>query len=305
MTTKEDITPGKNSASKLRIFLLKFFITAGLLYAVLIQADIEKIKTYIHTADSYHLILAFLALNAAQLISGLRMRYYFSSAGLRLTPFFSVAIYYVGMLFNLILPGGISGDGYKAWFLQKENNFSWKTSLRLIISERASGLLLLVVFTLLFAFYSPQIRALPGVVILLVLGLVAVFPSYSLLAKTLLKEDITTQLGAVKFSAVIQALSILTAALLLAAVGYNDSMVEYLLLFLISSIVSVIPISIGGVGLRELTFFYGAGWLGLNAELGVTISVLFFVVNALASLLGLAFLYRLKKTDKGDVSWLH
>ena len=60
-------------------------------------------------------------------------------------------------------------------------------------------------------------------------------------------------------------------------------------MFFISSVVSVVPISIGGVGLRELTFLYGLNILGLNPAVGVVGAFLFFIITILSSLIGAFF----------------
>jgi uncharacterized membrane protein YbhN (UPF0104 family) len=77
------------------------------------------------------------------------------------------------------------------------------------------------------------------------------------------------------------------------ALGVSDSVMEYLLVFLISSIVAVLPITIGGIGSRELVFFYGAQWLGLNEGTSIGISMTFFLITAFVSLSGL--MYHFKK----------
>ena len=66
----------------------------------------------------------------------------------------------------------------------------------------------------------------------------------------------------------------------------NASMIDYLTLFLISSVVAVLPISIGGIGVRELTFLYGFSLIGGDTTMAVTFSLIFFVITALSSLLG-------------------
>lgn len=50
---------------------------------------------------------------------------------------------------------------------------------------------------------------------------------------------------------------------------------------------SVLPLTIGGVGARELTFIYGAQWMNVMPETGVAFSLLFFLVSVLISLPGM------------------
>jgi uncharacterized membrane protein YbhN (UPF0104 family) len=50
-----------------------------------------------------------------------------------------------------------------------------------------------------------------------------------------------------------------------------------------------LPISIGGVGVREAVFIYGLGALGLPSESGVAFGVIFFLITAVSSFFGLFF----------------
>jgi uncharacterized membrane protein YbhN (UPF0104 family) len=79
------------------------------------------------------------------------------------------------------------------------------------------------------------------------------------------------------------------------ALGIEEDKVAYLVIFLVSSIVSVLPLTIGGIGSREVTFFYGASLLGLDETISVGISVVFFLITAVVSLMGIW--YHFKKVE--------
>jgi hypothetical protein len=66
----------------------------------------------------------------------------------------------------------------------------------------------------------------------------------------------------------------------------------YLVIFLISSAVAVLPISIGGVGVRELTFLYGSQLLNVDMNVAVGISFLFYLITAVVSLGGVWYVFR-------------
>ena len=89
-------------------------------------------------------------------------------------------------------------------------------------------------------------------------------------------------------SIVIQGLQMLSAIIILKAMGAQlaGRHDDYLFLFLLSSIMSAIPISPpGGLGLREVTFMFGSQYLGLNQNHAITLSLLFYIV----SLIGINF----------------
>jgi len=63
----------------------------------------------------------------------------------------------------------------------------------------------------------------------------------------------------------------------------------YLFIFLVSSIVAVLPLTIGGIGSREVVFLYGALWLGLEEDVSVSISLVFLAITALVSFAGIYY----------------
>ena len=71
--------------------------------------------------------------------------------------------------------------------------------------------------------------------------------------------------------------------------------IGYLFVFLVSSIVAVLPLTIGGIGSREITFYYFSNWLGLNEDLSITLSMVFFLITAFTSFWGI--IYHFKKPN--------
>ena len=73
--------------------------------------------------------------------------------------------------------------------------------------------------------------------------------------------------------------------------------VEYMTLFLLSSVVAVIPFTIGGIGARELVFIFGADYLLIDKNTAVAFSILFFVITAVSSFTGIFYETRLKNSQ--------
>ena len=92
----------------------------------------------------------------------------------------------------------------------------------------------------------------------------------------------------------VQLLQILSALFILFALNVNENMMGYLFIFLLSSIVAVLPLTIGGIGSREFTFMLGAQWIGLNIDLSIALSLMFYIITAFTSLFGI--IYSLKPT---------
>lgn len=90
------------------------------------------------------------------------------------------------------------------------------------------------------------------------------------------------------WSLLVQVLQVACVQALL-GVWHVDTHPGYLVLFLASSLASVVPITIGGIGLRELVFVSGAPWLGVDGSTALCLSLSFLSISALSALPG-AFL---------------
>ena len=97
------------------------------------------------------------------------------------------------------------------------------------------------------------------------------------------------------YSLVVQLVQLLSVVFIIKSLYVKGNMIAYLFIFFISSMVSVLPVTIGGIGSRELVFFYGAEWLKLDQSTSLSISILFFFLTAILSLTGIY--YHFKKPE--------
>jgi uncharacterized membrane protein YbhN (UPF0104 family) len=98
-----------------------------------------------------------------------------------------------------------------------------------------------------------------------------------------------------------QLLQVASAAFLLLALG-QPAHPAYLLLFLVSSLAVVLPITIGGIGARELAVVYIGAWFPIEEEIMVAMTLLFFLITAIASLMGAAIKSLPVELEDGSVS---
>jgi uncharacterized protein (TIRG00374 family) len=77
-----------------------------------------------------------------------------------------------------------------------------------------------------------------------------------------------------------------SAWFILISLGITEQILAYQLVFLLSSIVAVLPLTIGGVGARELVFVYSHTLVGIDEAAAVAFSLIFFLISALVSLVG-------------------
>jgi len=99
--------------------LLKFAVTAAALYFVIRKIDIADILELYRQSNLFYILLALILFALSKLFSAYRLNIYFRAIGLRLAEKTNIRLYLLGMFYNLFLPGGIGGDGYKIYLLQK------------------------------------------------------------------------------------------------------------------------------------------------------------------------------------------
>jgi uncharacterized membrane protein YbhN (UPF0104 family) len=283
--------------------VLKFLLAAGFLGLVLHNMDLSELRAHLAGASFALLLISFVFLNVAQVFSALRMQFYFESVGVKLNLAFSLMLYYVGMFYNLIFPGGIGGDAYKVYLIKKRMELSVKEGIRLLLANRANGLAILVILMLSSLYLIGISHVIPFSAVIITLLIIISTISYFILAKWLLKEPFLVAFGALKYSIWVQAFTVISMMLVAVALGGEEHLPEYVFLFLLAAVMGVLPLSIGGLGIREATFLYGAiyfnDWLGipLDKEFGVAISLTFFAISALASLIGMIWIDKVTRME--------
>jgi len=266
---------------------IKIFLTLIALYWVFSKVDFKDIQALILNANLLYLFLALIIFNVSKVLGSYRLNLYFRHITIYISELYALKLYYIGMFYNLFLPGGIGGDGYKIYLLQKDHEVKVKTLITATLLDRLSGLIpLLFLAGVLFCFsdYYGKYHYLD---ILVVLGTLTVLPLFYLLNSILFKSYLPLFYKTLFLGTGVQLLQLLSAFFIIFAIAQQEMLIIFLTLFLISSVVAVLPISIGGVGIRELTFIYGLALLDMEVIGGVAFSLLFFLITALSSLIGI------------------
>jgi uncharacterized membrane protein YbhN (UPF0104 family) len=273
--------------------LIKILLTGAALWFVLHKVDIERLKESLQSADSIWLFVAFILFNLSKIASSFRLNIYFKAIGLKLTEKYNLTLYYVGMFYNLFLPGGIGGDGYKIYLLNKHYKKGIKPLFQAVLLDRLSGLFALAFYALVLFAFSDYVELIGDWAKLLSFFIaILLFPTAYFATKWFFINFIKCFNQTLFWGFVVQLLQLLSALAIIKSLYIGDLNLEYLTLFLVSSVVAVLPLTIGGVGVRELTFLYGLEYIGEDPNLGVTFSLLFFIITAISSLIGLFLINR-------------
>ena len=277
----------KIDPKKLLKTLLQILVTSAALYLVLRKTDVAKLGDIIRNANPWYLLLSFLFFNISKVINAVRLNRFFKAIGIELSAMYSLKLYYLGMFYNLFLPGGVGGDGYKIYVLQKNHGLKMINVFHAVFWDRLSGIIALIFLSLILLQPSSFALHLPQFVPYLWVLLIAIYPLARLLNKLFYKQFIEVFTITSIESLLIQIAQVISAFFILKAISQNAYIVDYLVIFLISTIATIIPITIGGAGAREITFFYLLGFIQLGTNAGVALSLIFFVISAVSSLAGI------------------
>ncbi len=288
----------KKKKSKLLKSIVKFILGVSLIALVFTKIDLSEVVSLIATANINLLLLALIFIFSAQCLGGLRMVYYLKKFGMGFSYFYGVCFYFLGAMLNTVVPGGIGGDGYKAYYFQKKYRFPWTKTIITVLRGRASGLFFLILSLIVISLLYIEKININNIEIILFASLIALFPIYVYIAKKFLREDIKTLVGAFAYSIPVQILYLSANVSILLSLGDIEDILGYLLVFQIANIVAIIPISIGGIGIREYTFMIVAGAIGLDLGIGIAASLVFYGIYTLTSLTGMFPYFLLNKLDE-------
>jgi uncharacterized membrane protein YbhN (UPF0104 family) len=272
--------------------LLKISITGLSLYLVSRKVEFNDLKDAFDKSNPIFLFLAFIAFVISQLISSSRLNTFFKGIGLKISETYNFKIYLLGMFYNLFLPGGIGGDGYKIFLLRKKFEIKGRRLFQAIFFDRLSGLWALGLIISALVIFIPHLGIPNWVPVLVVaIGTIAYYAVMRKFFSDYSKQFVLSHIKAL----MVQSMQVISVILLLYALNFEGKFSPYLFMFLISSLVAIFPFTVGGLGARELVFVYGAQYFQMDQHLAVIISLLFYCISALLSFSGIYFVFHPQK----------
>jgi len=281
----------KKDSNVVRAFklLLKLAVTILCFWYISTKIDFSEAWHAFTKANWFYLSAALLFFLLSKILSAIRLNIYFKNIGLHLPVEQNLRLYWLGMFYNLFLPGAISGDAYKVVLLHRRYGNPYKKLSAAVLLDRFSGVLALGV-----------ILALYGVVVLKSLflqlffaaGALAAIAIFYLAVKKLFPYFIPGFWSTFSWGLGVQVSQVVCIYLILYSIGLAPQP-EWIFIFLLSAVVSILPISLGGgLGTREVVFAEGARYFGLNPQLGIVVSLLFYLLTVLGSMWGLVYQFR-------------
>jgi glycosyltransferase 2 family protein len=266
--------------------LLKLALTVAALILVFSKIELKQLMETIAQANLLYLGGALFLFVLSKMVSSLRLNRYLGAIEIHLPEKNNMKLYLLGMYYNLFLPGGIGGDGYKIYLLNKRFAVPTKRIFWAVMMDRIIGVLALFCMAVILFCFVPGMGKYAWFSWILVP--LAVLVTY-LLSKRFFPYLLSVFRITNLQSLVVQLFQLLSALLILLSLKVQGNLESYLFIFLVSSIVAVLPLTIGGLGSREFTFMLGAQWLGLDLNLSIALSFIFYLITAFTSIWGIIY----------------
>jgi uncharacterized membrane protein YbhN (UPF0104 family) len=293
------------------IFAAKLLVTAACFWYAFRQIDFKQIWSALPLFDFRWGILACLLLMLQIPLVGLRWWNILAELGVRsayITPVAMTGITAIGAFFAQVLPS-VAGDGMRAWLAVRLGS-DWRNAVTSVVIDRGMGVGLLIALGFMILLLPSGLTTLGGYrmvlliayAILLLTGLfVLLFGSSILVSLTrwryarwlatlaldarrvVLSPSAPTIVG---LACLVHALTIIAIWCLGRAQGLLLPITDAAVLFTVMVGVVLVPISISGWGLRELTIMSLLSYQGIAPERGLFFSVCFGLTFAISTLPG-------------------
>ena len=254
---------------------------------VVSQIDINEVGRYLSGVPVVVTIVCILIFNLSKFFCAIRLNMFFKKDGVFISEKESLKLYYKGMFYNIMLPGGIGGDGYKGYYLHNTLHVPVKNLVRPILWDRITGALSIVILIFALINFQTFIPDQTGLKLFLICSPLLIYAA-SMVASNIIVPSYRAVFHATTMLSLLNQLSqgVVVILLLYGLKIPVQLFDEYLLVFFISSIATILPLTLGGVGIRELVFIKAAEISEIEQDTAVALSVLFFGITVISALAG-------------------
>jgi uncharacterized membrane protein YbhN (UPF0104 family) len=275
--------------SKYLKLLLKIGVTAACFWYISKKIDFNAAKEAFLKSNWLWLSLSVILLMLSKLFSAFRLNIYFRNIHIHLTEWRNIKLYWLGMFYNLFLPGSISGDAYKVVLLKKKYDSSYKKTSAAVLLDRFSGLLAL---GLIMSVYGIIVLDKSLYDVILVICSVAAIVVLYFAVRFYFKDFLPGFWATFVWGLLVQLTQVVCVYCILLSLDIPVDQPQWVFIFLVAAVVAVFPVSLGGgLGTREVVFVEGAKYFHLDPQIALVISLLFYLSTVIASIWGLYFVF--------------
>lgn len=281
------------------LLALKLGISGGLLYWAFRSVDLRAVAGHLARLDAFWVAAGLAALLLQIAIAGQRWSWIAARLGAALSAVRAARYTLVGTFFNQALPSTVGGDAMRVWLLGRADR-QWKRAVYSVIVDRAAGVgFLAVIVAACLPWSLDLIAAHEGRAAVMLIGVGGVaglaaglalgfVPLAGRLAEWRAARFLLEVAGAARralldrsrgvpialLSIVIHALTVFAAWCLARAIALSPNALNMLILIPPVMLISMIPVSIGGWGIREGAMVVAFGYAGIEPSQAITVSVL-------------------------------
>lgn len=300
---------------------IRILVSLGLLYIALRGINFAAIQSRLNQINLAWIALAVLVSIFQIFLGALRWREISVLCDAPLTDSQAFRYNMIGAFFNQTLPSSIGGDAMRLWLVNRAGA-GWRAATYSILTDRAVGLIALALIIVASLPWSYQIIGDPqGRLALVFVDLAALaagmgflllgvlpwgwlkswWPTRHLHAcSTIANRVIFNQRTGPKIAALSLSIHVLAVVIAWCAVRSIAAGGDFEQLFMLTPpimLITMVPISIAGWGVREATMMVAFGYAGLSQMDGTVVSILFGIVYfLLGGLGGLVWILSSEKT---------
>lgn len=299
MSSNQAVIPQKKESrlSKSLKLVFKIAITVLCFWYISTKIDFAKAFEALKNASWLLLVGSVFIYILSKIVAAYRLNIYFKNINLHLSHWKNLKLYWLGMFYNLFLPGSISGDAYKVILLNKKLSAPYKKTGAAVLMDRFSGLLGLGILLCIYGVIVLNNKWFDAI---LIIGCALSILIFYIVNRKFFKYFLFSFWMTLFLGLLVQAIQVIGLYFILTAIHISVNHQQWIFIFLTASVVSVLPLSLGGgLGTREVVFAEGATYFHLDPHVGVIISLLFYLSSVVGSLPGAYFIFHdpLKESD--------
>lgn len=286
-------------------FIIRLTASIALLGWLISTTGTASIAQAFYSVPLWAWVLAIASYLTSQIISSIRWQGISTALGFSGSSIRFIKLYFTGMFFNLFLPTSIGGDVLKAVFLSGKGNEGGKMKAGYtVLTDRVFGMaglfilgsLTVIIFNDLLPFVFSAtlvITTLCGIASIILIPksaeyILKIWPRFKDKVNIMLQlwQIQGTILRAVLLSLPVQFFGITVLAILGDAMDIDVEPAYYFAIFPVIAVLTILPISLSGLGVREGTLACFLAFKDVPEEQAVALGLGFFAVQAVISLVG-------------------
>ena len=313
MTAAQKKPNAKSPVKRKVLIAAKLAVTGALAWYLVDKVDLQKSGEHLATFDIGWGMPALGIVVLLFFIAAFRWQIYARALSIPLSVGTAFRLYLIGQFFGQVLPAGIGGDALRVWLLSRRGVAVGVGAVSVVL-ERLTGLLgLLVLMAVLLPLtfsYVDDTAARLTVAFLLAAGgistivglsfvphLIKRWRTVALVSKLAELASDTRRVGfmlkpalsAFTLSLMMHLLSVLTIYFLARGLNMEITALECLALVPVVVLISTLPISLAGWGVREGAMVAALTFAGVETSEALALSILFGLTLLVVSLLGAIF----------------